>query len=101
MHWPAGRRLAASCRRHGRHRAPDEQCSCGIYAVMSSDALGTVRTGVSVVGSVALWGRVVEGPNGFRGERAYPLRLYVPDGLAAELDAYGVTIVRERVRPAA
>jgi hypothetical protein len=75
MHWPAGRRLSAACRRHGGHRAPDEDCSCGIYAVPAPEALGAVRTGVSVVGSVALWGRVVEHVRGYRGEFAYPQRL--------------------------
>ena len=106
--WPPGRALVARCRGEGGHAAPDLACACGLHAAREPEDARAYRVGRDdawvvgrVLGEVAVWGRVVEGPTGFRGELAYPLRLYAPDALASELDAYGVTIVRERVRPAA
>jgi hypothetical protein len=96
--WPPGRAMLASCRRStfnlGRsrlpgHRAPEATCSCGIYAVESSDRAlpylsrlfrGGPRTVHRVVGPVALWGTAVEGTRGWRSSHAYPRALYVPTG---------------------
>jgi hypothetical protein len=101
--WPAGEALEATCRRHAAHDAPDPDCTCGIYAVTSPDALGTVRGGVSVVGSIALWGRVVEHEKGYRGELAYPQRLRLVCTVCLERDGtfrppVGVVSNGERLR---
>jgi hypothetical protein len=101
--WPAGEALEAACRRHAAHEAPDPECSCGIYAVVTPDALGTVRGGVSVVGSIALWGRVVEHEQGYRGELAYPQRLRLVCTVCLERDAtfrppVGVAASGDRLR---
>jgi hypothetical protein len=96
--WPPGRAMVASCRRSslnlGRsrlpgHEAPDASCSCGIYAVGTSDRAlpylsrlfrGGPRTVHRVVGPVALWGTAVEATRGWRSSHAYPRALYVPTG---------------------
>jgi hypothetical protein len=93
--WPGGRPFGATCRRHAGHRAPAQDCSCGIYAVSSPADLGSVCAGVSVVGSVALWGRVVEHERGYRGELAYPQRLRLV--CAACLEGDGVFTSPEAV----
>jgi hypothetical protein len=84
--WPSGRAFVAACRRHAAHAAPAEECSCGIYAVSSAADLGSVCAGVSVVGSVALWGRVVEHDRGYRGALAYPQRLRLVCSACLERD---------------
>jgi hypothetical protein len=63
------------------HPAPDDACSCGIYA---SRDLKSLRKSVAlfhedrlVVGEVMLWGRVIPGERGYRGEFAYPRSLYL------------------------
>jgi hypothetical protein len=96
--WPPRRAMLASCRRSslniGRvrlagHEAPHARCSCGIYAVESSDRAlpylsrlfrGGPRTVHRVVGPVALWGTAVECTRGWRCSHAYPHALYVPTG---------------------
>ena len=49
-----------------------------------------------VVGSVKLWGKIVEGSQGWRAQKAYPERLWVPYEawhLAPSLrDLYGVPV---------
>lgn len=108
--WPAGRALAAECRRHrllrrARHDAPTAACHCGIYAT-GLDELAPLLveapwdTGLRVLGEVSLWGDVVECERGWRAARAYPARLYVPvgDGRLAQdavvdaLSAYRVPV---------
>lgn len=101
--WPRRRRLEAHCKQEstfllpGRvasrnHAAPSPACRCGIYALSNirdaahivgySDALTRDRTGRRIVGvalgTVALWGSVVECSRGWRAEFGYPARLYVP-----------------------
>jgi hypothetical protein len=76
--WPAGEVAQAKCPPHAAsgHRPPEADCSCGLYAVDGLDRLPAV-TGrdVTVIGSVALWGTIVEHDSGFRAERAYPTTL--------------------------
>ena len=76
--WPAREVARATCPPHARsgHRAPDPDCTCGLYAVDGLDRLPAV-TGrdVTVIGSVALWGTMVEHDSGFRAELGYPDRL--------------------------
>ncbi len=54
----------------GSHRAPDPQCSCGVYAYKGP--LTDVWSGIGVwaEGNVMLWGRVLEGQLGYRAEHA-------------------------------
>ena len=68
------------------HAAPALGCGCGIYGVHSVSearryldcALFPQRDG-RVIGRVALWGDVVEGPLGWRASHAYPVELFVQD----------------------
>lgn len=92
--WQPGTAARASCRRSlinpGRapvgHGAPDLACSCGIYAARSArQVLAYARafrprsdTVHRVLGTVSLWGTIVECQGGWRAERAYPATLYVP-----------------------
>jgi hypothetical protein len=54
------------------HEAPGEHCTCGIYAV--SD-LNSALSG-DIIGRIALWGKVVPGTHGWRGQYAYPVELF-------------------------
>jgi hypothetical protein len=100
IRWSPRRALDARCVPHRRcylcnqaevdaaltHSAPDEACECGIYAAASPDTLApyldsTYPGGSAVervLGRVRLWGKVVECERGWRGEHAYPDRIYVP-----------------------
>lgn len=110
--WPVGVPLEAHCdayrlrlRRHVRHTAPAESCTCGIYAVpyesiprVALDG-GELSVGAVVIGTVSLWGNVVECERGWRAEFAYPARLFVPciyayaaREMAAALADYGVPV---------
>lgn len=72
--WPVRRPARASCSRRGRHRIPSLECSCGLYATHGLDALRHSRD-PAVLGTVAMWGRIVEHTAGYRAELAYPQRL--------------------------
>jgi hypothetical protein len=72
--WPVRVPARASCSRRGRHRIPALDCSCGLYATHGLDALRRSRD-PAVLGTVALWGRIVEHAAGYRAELAYPQRL--------------------------
>lgn len=72
--WPARTPASASCTRHRSHRRPEPNCTCGFYAMHGPDPLRRTRD-PAVLGTVALWGRVVEHALGFRAELAYPQRL--------------------------
>lgn len=68
--------LRAEQRGPGRHTAPARDCGCGLHAAKDPRLLPTVRDGpVSVVGTVGLWGRVIEHEHGYRAALAYPLAL--------------------------
>jgi len=77
--WPVGDAFHASCptSNHGGG-APNGSCSCGIYAAGSIEDLarsGVLSMSASVVGTIAMWGTVVEHASGARSEFAYPSRL--------------------------
>jgi hypothetical protein len=60
------------------HEAPDPSCTCGIYASRSLEVFERPRPAwppPSVVGSVAMWGTVIEHERGWRARFAYPARL--------------------------
>ena len=74
--WQPREALHATCPRG--HVVPGDTCRCGIYAASSLRALvtsGALMHPASVVGAIAMWGRVVEHQRGVRGAAAYPARL--------------------------
>jgi hypothetical protein len=72
--WPAREAALGTCRVSRRHVAPVFGCLCGLHASRDPEGLRRIRD-PAVLGTVALWGRVVEHDRGFRGERGYPQRL--------------------------
>jgi hypothetical protein len=110
--WPQYRQVSAVCRAfqlpwRSRHAAPEERCGCGIYAVgfepfaRGYASLGPPGLYFPVLGTVALWGKVVVTWYGWRAEFAYPQQLLVPilgrrrhvaHRLAAGLARYGVPV---------
>lgn len=86
--WPSMDPLLASCRVGEDHAAPDSGCRCGIYAFRNSDDLMDQveeRGDPGVLGTVALWGKVVVGTRGYRAQYAYPQCLWVARGLRPHL----------------
>lgn len=84
-----------------RHRCPDANHRCGIYALRYQEDIVKWATSPNhVAGIVRLWGRVYLYEKGFIAEYAYPLRLIyrnsaelIPDEVLEELsDSYGVEI---------
>lgn len=71
--WPVGTPASATCPRR-LHVAPDFDCRCGLHATRTPDLLRRARD-PAVVGTVALWGRIVEHDHGYRAAFAYPQRL--------------------------
>jgi hypothetical protein len=60
------------------HPAPEPSCTCGIHASRSLDAFERPRPAwppPCVVGTVSLWGTVIEHERGWRARYAYPARL--------------------------
>ena len=82
--WPHDDWLRARCPT-GRHDAPQQSCSCGIYVhrdlatLQTSPYPGWDRIDRPVVlGRVQVAGRVVECGRGFHAARATPIELWVP-----------------------
>ena len=72
------------------HPAPELDCRCGIYGLQSVAAARSylelpplLCRDDRVIGRVALWGDVVEGPRGWRASHAYPIELFVPSPVVA------------------
>ena len=93
--WPVGHALTAQCKRvrglcvdsyNNRHQAPQQSCTCGIYAARSLDQLRAFailvremgHAAFAICGEVYLWGVVVEHELGWRAQYAYPKNLVVP-----------------------
>ena len=70
--------------------APNPRCVCGIYAVKQEDEVhrfGRARESLAaaapsprtltVIGTVSLWGRIIETDRGYKAEYAYPYELHV------------------------
>lgn len=72
--WPPMREAEARCKLARMHEAPNPDCSCGLHGAQDPDMLRRAKS-PSVIGTVALWGRVVEHELGYRGQYAYPQRL--------------------------
>lgn len=100
--WPPRKQMDAACRqdsfalmplfasgsRSPRHPAPHWDCSCGVWAFKDLDILTAAVTQYSdirVLGTVALWGRVIETENGYRAQYAYPSELWLFDNSLEEL----------------
>jgi hypothetical protein len=116
--WPTGAPFEARCELHklrlprrAGHAAPVDTCSCGIYAVSFefmlklADQDRLLPPGRSLaIGTVSLWGDVVECERGWRAALAYPSRLFVPlvcsgaEETAAGLRDYGVPVEPLQVR---
>jgi hypothetical protein len=110
--WPVGRPFEARCeahrfrlRRRARHSTPAATCTCGVYGVpfayvrklaVNDRLLPPGRP--LVLGTVSLWGEVVECERGWRAALAYPDRLFMPlefanvEHKATGLEDYGVPV---------
>lgn len=95
--WTPKKAARAKCNASGSHRAPQKACKCGYWSFKSMDlitaALADYVDSVDVVGTVEIWGRVIECENGYRAEYAYPKELWL---LKPELESlswtYGVPV---------
>lgn len=97
--WPPQTELVASCRRgleaglslylprRSRHPSPDPVCSCGVHGGRTATDAAAYLTKLfkprddvlhRVIGTVSLWGTVVECERGWRASHAYPRQIYVP-----------------------
>lgn len=83
--WVPGEWIEAVCSRgHTSEQIPHEGCACGIYAArtrehlleMSYNRYGDDDT--VVIGEVGFAGKVIPGTQGWRAQKARPLRLFVP-----------------------
>ena len=112
--WTPRAPMEAKCLRRGRgkgktgggHEVPDWDCSCGLYSAKSLPHLLSMgyhqydaeRRGMwHVVGSVNLWGKIVEGSQGWRAQNRLPedavRALTRPGGSIEGLhDQYGVEV---------
>jgi len=74
--WVPREPARASCRRRGVHGGvvPGARCRCGLHATDELEPLRRARE-PTVLGRVALWGRVIEHEHGYRAEYGYPQRL--------------------------
>jgi hypothetical protein len=88
-YWTPRRAAHAECR-YGCEKLeiPGESCTCGFYSAKtlehlmemgypSYDADGDGDR-VCVIGQIACWGKVIEGTQGWRSSKAYPIKLFVP-----------------------
>ena len=71
------------------HPAPDESCSCGIYAADTRGGTAMYRSSGSVLVEVSLWGKVVIGDHGARAQYAYPKRIIAPKHRRADAEKAG------------
>jgi hypothetical protein len=94
--WRPKKAEQADCRDHN-HPAPQMKCACGYWSFKKFEDMVKVLEGyannVKVVGTVEIWGRVIECTNGFRSEFAYPKELWLlEEGLESLSWAYGVPV---------
>jgi hypothetical protein len=69
-----------------RNHVPGETCSCGFYSAKTLNHLRQLGYSnydensewITIVGELSLWGKVIEGSQGWRAEFAYPKRLFLP-----------------------
>jgi hypothetical protein len=80
--WPPDQALVAQCTIRG-HAVPGSSCTCGLYAVHDPTGVVWAVPDRTVMGYVALWGRVVEGERGWRASHGFPLMLLCPRSMPA------------------
>jgi hypothetical protein len=76
--WPPKHAMEATCPWHPDEPLPGRGCTCGVYGASSPEdlsAMGVFHPGTGVLGSIAMWGRVVDHARGARSRFAYPERL--------------------------
>lgn len=89
--WTPREAVEATCERtshkgYEAHPVPVQSCSCGLYSAKTLEHLQSMNYhrydpdagSVAVVGSVSLWGKVIEGTQGWRAQFGYPRELFVP-----------------------
>jgi hypothetical protein len=100
--WPVGKEMKAKCSERSAHhknvhRPPQQRCGCGVYALKSLKILRNSHYfGYECFGQVSLWGRIIEGDDGYRAEFAYPKAIYVTYlnyKLVEPLSVYGVPVM--------
>lgn len=107
-YWTPRRAARAECAYDcEKLEVPGESCSCGFYSAKTCEqlleGLGYASFNpdgdhdeVRVIGQVANWGKVIEGSQGWRASKSYPIQLWVPysaSHLAQPLkDAYGCKV---------
>lgn len=72
-------------------------CSCGIYAVDTTPQLGSYLQGTDrVIAHIAMWGEVIIGNKGARGQYAYPQKIWAAEQQAEQAqmiaEAYGIPV---------
>lgn len=118
--WEPGNRFTAGCRLarnwltdsryritggvpHAEDDVPGNHCTCGVYAARDLRHLRgqmLFGLGLTVVGEVSLWGKVIPGSSGYRAEHAYPRHLFAvrrtadwnKEQLVDSLAVYGVPV---------
>ena len=86
-YWTPKRAALAECE-YGCEKIeiPGETCGCGFYSAKTLEHLmsmgyptyDTEGDSICVIGQIACWGKVIEGSQGWRSSKAYPIRLWVP-----------------------
>jgi hypothetical protein len=87
--WTPREPMRATCQtRNGTstHPVPTESCTCGLYSAKTREHLLSMNYHnydpdeghFTVLGRVALWGKVVEGTQGWKAEFGYPQELFLP-----------------------
>lgn len=94
--WKPKKIVQAECSYHD-HEAPQMSCACGYWSFKTPELMKEACFGykgdVAVVGSVEIWGRVIECQNGYRSEYAYPKELWLlEEGLERLSWIYGVPV---------
>lgn len=103
--WPSDRPFVATCYRNylmvGRHPAPGERCTCGIYSWSSpppeqteiDNAMRGDRFGSHVWGVVELIGKVIVHARGYRSQTARPVAVLANRFSNQVVDEYGLITI--------
>jgi hypothetical protein len=74
--WHPGRAMKARCPLLSLsgivHSSPQENCTCGIYALKRPWPPGSIHPRFPICGEVYLWGKIIEHRAGWRAQYAYP-----------------------------
>lgn len=75
----------------GEQHTPGASCSCGIYAAKGISLAMSYFSGPQcVIGEVYMWGKIIEGTDGWRSQYAYPKTLYFQTLQPSILDFFGL-----------